>query len=77
MAREERADSILGGTDEFIANIDIVLFERGRSSASPAHGRLIGRLEQAVERERDEHAGRGRRGRIAAIEHLRQSLSRR
>jgi hypothetical protein len=77
MAREERADSILGGTDEFIANIDIVLAERDQRSASPAHGRLIGRLEEAVKQDKDEHALRGWRGRLDRIEHLRGFPSRR
>ena len=76
MAREERADSILGGTDEFIASIDIVLSERDTRPASPAYGRLIGRLEEAVEQEKDEHTVRGWRGRLERIEQLRRSPSR-
>ena len=77
MAREERADSILGGTDEFIANVDIVLFEREQRSASPASRRLIGRLEEAVEQDRDNQAVRGWRGRLDRIERLRRLPSRR
>ena len=72
MAREERADSILGGTDEFIANVDVVLFARDKRSTSPAKRRLIGKLEKAVERDRQQQEPRSWRTRLRRAERLRR-----
>ena len=72
MAREERADSILGGTDEFIANVDVVLYKRDKRSVSPANGPLVGKLEEAVERERRHQEPGGWRARLGGVERLRR-----
>jgi hypothetical protein len=53
--------------DEFIANIDLVLYERDRRSPSPAYRRLVGQLEAAVAHDRDESRMGGWRHRFQRL----------